>query len=150
MIENSFKCFSDRPDLMSPNLSKGSTSSDTVDLSGNKKVRRFYSIVPENWNFCNKIGKKDLEQSEESYVLMASEEDLESKKVLMEGARAYIQAKFRTMEVPEHVYALKNFWKLPNGTQLLSSWFQWLTGGSDSDWLEANIDKNLEPVLLGT
>ena len=119
-----------------------------VELPGKKKHRKFYSIVPENWNLALKIESESLAHSEESYKEMCLEEDLKSKKELMTKARVFLQSKFRSLEIGEHFFTVPGFWSPPHGSQLLSAHFEWLTGGSGDGWLEASVERNLEPVLL--
>ena len=127
--------------------SNQSNNVEMLELPGKKKVRKLYSIISENWNLATRIDKKALDKSKEAYEMMANEEDLMVKRELMEKAREFIQVKFRTLDVTDHLYELKDFWKVPHGRPLLSSWFEWVTGGSDEGWLEAKMDLNLEPVL---
>ena len=101
---------------------------EILELPGKKKPRRFYAIKGENWNLATRVDRQTLERSQQSYFFMCEEDDLEAKKSYMEKAREFLQVKFRTMEVTEHIYALPDFWKAPHGPQMLSAWFEWLTG----------------------
>ena len=125
-----------------------STSSELLDLPGKKRVRKFYGIKGENWNLAVTVDSKTLERSEENYRKFAIEDDLGTLKILLGEAREFLQVKFRSLDVSEHVFELPDFWKLPHGTQLLSSWFEWLVGGSKDGWLQASIETNLETILL--
>ena len=58
-----------------------------------------------------------------------------------------MQTQFRILEVSDHVYKLKKFWKKPDGPLLVSRHFEWLTGGSVDGWLQATIEMNLDTVL---
>ena len=91
-------------------------------------MRRFYGIIPNHWNLAVKIEKKKYEASEEAILLLENAEELPVKKELLEAGREYLQVKFRTLEPAEHFHTVGGFWKLPHGTQMLSSWFEWLTG----------------------
>ena len=118
-----------------------------MDFSGGKKTRKFYSIVPDNWNLALKIESEKYKESEQAYLGNNGEDELEVKKEGLAASREYLQIKFRTLEVGAHIYAHRTFWDMPHGPLLLSGWFEWITGGSEEGWLEATIEKNLDAVL---
>ena len=39
-----------------------------MDFSGGKKTRKFYSIVPDNWNLALKIESEKYKESEQAYL----------------------------------------------------------------------------------
>ena len=121
--------------------------SDVIDLSGGKKIRKFYSIIPERWNLADKIEKEKFHESKQIYLKIVGQDELAVKKEIIEGSREYLQPQFRQLEVREHVSEHKEFWALPDGPFLVSFQFEWLTGGSEVGWLAVTIEKNLEIVL---
>ena len=136
-----------REDITKPIAGSVKKTPDLLDFSSSKKTRKFYSILPERWNLAEKIEEEMYLKSEQAYQNISGEEDISVKKGILEDAREYLQVQFRTMEVGGHIYSHKDFWELPHGPILVSSWFEWLTGGSEEGWLGATIEKNLEPVL---
>ena len=119
-----------------------------LDFPARTKKRKVYELIPERWNLAEKISKEEFKLSEAQFMKIVDEDDLQVKLQILENSREYLQVKFRTLEVGDHVFSFKEFWSLPHGLTLLSSWFQWVTGGSDDGWLCATIEKNLESVLI--
>ena len=105
---------------LSSSTVKSTSQTDVLDFPARTKKRKVYGLIPERWNLAEKISKEELQ--------------------ILENSREYLQVKFRTLEVGDHVFSFKEFWSLPHGLTLLSSWFQWVTGGSDDGWLCATIE----------
>ena len=136
-----------REDITEPTARSAKQTPDILDFSGIKKTRKFYSLLPDRWNLANKIEQSKYLKSEENYQEIVSEEDLSAKKEILVKCREYMQIQFRTLEVGSHIFSHKDFWKMPHGPVLASSWFEWVTGGSEEGWLASKIEKNLSPVL---
>ena len=137
-----------RPDVTKPTSDTPKKSADILDQTGSKKRRKFYNILPVRWNLADKIEKKRYLESEEIFKRLGDEEDIESMKQIVKDSREYLQVQFRTREIGDHIVTNRAFWSLPHGPMLVSSWFEWLTGGSEDGWLAATMEKNLESVLV--
>lgn len=148
LSESLFGCLMFREEITHPTSSTSNKpQEDLLDLSGGKKTRKFYCIVPERWNLAEKMTKEEFLENEKEYLKIAGEEDIDLKKIIIDKSKPYLQSQFRTLEIVDHVYKHKDLWQQPHGPVLISFYFEWLTGGSGEHWLGASIDKNLEPVL---
>ena len=111
-------------------------------------MRKFYELVPERWNLAEKIEKDKFLEYKKKFLEIIGEEDLGEKKGILAASREYLQPQFRMMEIREHILEHKEFWALPHGPLLVSSQFEWVTGGSGGvGWIAATIQGNLKAVL---
>ena len=124
-----------------------SRKSEILDFAVGKKYRKLYSIIPEKWYIGSKIEKKKYQEYERGFASINNLEEYGEIKELIEKNREFLQIQFRTLEIGDHVFKFKGFWKLPHGLLNVSSWFEWLTGGSDEGWLQATMEKNIDVVL---
>ena len=117
-------------------------------MSGGKKIRKFYVLVADRWNLADKIEKDRFLEYKNKYFEIVGVEDLAEKKTIVAASREYLQPQFRRLEIREHILEHKEFWALPDGPLLVSSQFEWVTGGSGGiGWLAATIQGNLQAVL---
>ena len=109
-----------------------------------------YGVSHENWFVARKISQPALNKSEANFKKLADLEDDDKAAIAtcLEESREYIQINFRTEEPSTHVNKLKLFWEKPNGPQILSTWFEWLVGGSDSGDLKSTIEENLDLNMI--
>ena len=127
------------------------TDNKLLDFSS-KKVRKLYGIVPEKWFSAKKITEEDFAKSEDNFKKLTAIPggDLVALASCLEDSREYIQIMFRTEDPSAHVQKLKSFWGMPNGLHVLTLWFEWICGGSDSGnigtIIELKMDENMQII----
>ena len=105
---------------------------------------------PVKWFLGSKILKDEYQLSEAKFLNIEASEDLGDKILCLEEGREYLQIQFRKETPGAHMEKLKAFWRMPDGPQLLNSWFEWLVDGSRDGSLVFSIQDHIDTVVKYT
>ena len=115
---------------------------DLLDFSA-KKRKKCYGLSTERWYLGSKVSAEEFKESEENFGKIASEDDGDKKKKLLNSSRVFLAVKFRTCDPAAHFLGLQSFWEMPFGPDLLSNHFEWASiEGSRDGSLKKTIEKN--------
>ena len=100
---------------------------------------------PEKWCIDEKASKGEMEEAFKEYKKMENALSVKEKAKLVISACIFIQKQFRSLEPNQVVEDLELFWEA--GPEILSEWFEWLTGGSKLGNLSLSVIKQLTKVM---
>ena len=132
--------------MIRPNIKRPGTAS-VVDMISPKrqKGKKGYCLTTEKWNIHEGATKAEREAALAKYRMLVEASTGKEKKSLIDGARVYIQKQFKSLEPSQAVEEMDLFWEA--GPEILSHWFEWLTGGSKLGSLAANAAEQLNKVM---
>ena len=110
-----------------------------------KKKKGGYCLSGEKWNIDASASKAEKEEALRSYMMLETANSLVEKKEIVQKATIFIQKQFRELEPGQAVEDLKSFWGA--GIEILSVWFEWLTGGSRIGSLAVSATQQITKVL---
>ena len=118
---------------------------EELGVAKKKKKNGGYCLSWEKWNIDASASKAEKEEALRSYVMLEDATSLEEKKKIVQKATLFIQKQFRELEPGQSVEVFKSFWGA--GIEILSVWFEWLTGGSRIGSLPTMATQQITKVL---
>ena len=119
--------------------------SKTLAVASSKKKSKVYALNPEKWRLGSAVTKEEKEFALKQFMKLEDEGSLEEKLKLITDARSFIQGKFELSQPSQAVEDLQEFWK--GGPRILSSWFQWISDGSEEDSLASTVSRQMIKVM---
>ena len=116
-----------------------------LGLAVSKKKSKTYALNGDKWRLGSEASKEEKEFALQHYMKLEDEGSLEGKLKLIKEARPFIQGKFEQSQPSQAVEDLQEFWK--GGPKILSSWFQWISDGSEEDSLAAIVSRQTVKVM---
>ena len=132
--------------LVRPNIKRPAAEEGVEEIIKiRKKKVKGYCLRPEKWCIDEKASKDEMEEAFKEYKKMENALSVKEKAKLVISACIFIQKQFRSFEPNQVVEDLELFWEA--GPEILSKWFEWLTGGSKLGNLSLSVIKQLTKVM---
>ena len=90
--------------------------------------------------------KFEKDDSRKEYLKLEKAVTSEEIKQAIEGSRVFLQQKFRELQPSQLAEDLRVFWE-EGGSEMLSEWFEWLSGGTELSSLSQMVMQQLTKVL---
>jgi len=110
-----------------------------------KRIKTAYCISKEKWIIDASANQAEKEEAAKHFLNLDFVTTIAEKKELVKASRVFIQSQFRELDPGQAVEDLQSFWS--PGPEILSSWFEWLTGGSRQGSLAVTAAQQMARVL---